>query len=129
MDLIGLPTDAQADYYLDYGILVFPQYTRPTSYISQGRVTAEFWERVKNAVQHPRHAHVADLEHPYITTEEYAVVKALQNTYPNLQTDWFYVPRVINKNNVTIPEELMVYEECSEEEDEEEGKETTPSSE
>lgn len=113
MDLIGLPTDAQADYYLDYGILVFPQYTRPTTYNAGGRVTPAFWERVKTAIQHPRHAHVADLEHPYITSEEYAVVKALQETYPRLQTDWFYVPRVINKDNVTVPEDMMVYEECS----------------
>ena len=87
-DLTGLPSDATADYYLDYGILVFPAYTRPSSL--KGSLSPEFWDRVRRMVSN--RVHSVELEHPYITDEESAVVRALKYLYPLSGPDWYYVP-------------------------------------
>jgi hypothetical protein len=112
-DLFGLPANANADYYMDYGLLIFPAYTKPTSFVSRGPdITPAFWSRVKKFVEEPFQARVVDLEHPYISTEEYDVVRALQQKYPTATTYWFYLPKVVNKN---APQHMMTLDddECS----------------
>lgn len=89
-DLNGLPSDATADYYLDYGLLVFPAYTRPTCI--KGRLDAEFWNRVRRVASNRVHA--VELEHPYISEAEHDVVLALKDAYPLLDCDWYYIPHV-----------------------------------
>jgi hypothetical protein len=92
-DLMGLPADANADYYMDYGLLVFPQHTQPTTLQSQS-LTPEFWHRVRMVLAFPHKTHRAThLEQPWLSEGESAVVTALQEFYPGLQPDWFYVPR------------------------------------
>ena len=94
-DLMGLPSDANADYYMDYGLLVFPQHTRSTTLQAPGgRLTPDFWHRVRLAVAFPHKTHRAThLEHPWLSEGEGEVVSALQEFYPGLEPDWFYVPR------------------------------------
>lgn len=87
-DLTELPSDATADYYLDYGLLVFPTYTRPT-YI-HGKLTPEFWDRVRRVALN--RVHSVELEHPYITDEENEVVRAMKGLYPLSGPDWYYIP-------------------------------------
>jgi len=94
-DLTNLPSDAIADYYMDYGLLVFPEYTRPLAVASHGYLNARFWERAKLAVEQPTRCRVVDnLEHPWITDEENDVLVALRQYYPNIQTEWYNVPQV-----------------------------------
>jgi hypothetical protein len=101
-DLFGLPTEATADYYIDYGILIFPQYTRPTCVKSHGRLTPAFWELVGKTIRNQGRAYIMDeLEHPYITEEEDDVAWAVRELYPGRQTEWFYVPRVASVNQAS----------------------------
>jgi hypothetical protein len=96
-DLMNLPADAEADYYLDYGLLVFPAYTRPTSLRSYGsRIQPAFWKRVARVLEQPLKPYEEDREQPYITSEEAAVVAALRESYPSLEANWYYVPRVVS---------------------------------
>ena len=88
VDLTELPSGATADYYLDYGLLVFPAYTRPT-YI-HGRISPEFWNRVRRVVSN--RVHSVELEHPYISDEESDVVHAIKYMYPLVEPDWFHIP-------------------------------------
>jgi hypothetical protein len=96
-DLINLPSDAQADYYLDYGLLVFPSYTRPTVLRSHGnKIQPAFWRRVARLLEEPLKPYEADLEQPFITDGEAAVVDALREAYPTIQSNWYYVPKVVS---------------------------------
>lgn len=93
-DLMGLPADAHADYYMDYGLLVFPQHTRATMLQAPASLTPEFWHRVRLVLAFPHKTHRAThLEHPWLSDGEGEVITALQEFYPGLQPDWFYVPR------------------------------------
>lgn len=93
-DLINLPDSAVADYYLDYGLLVFPSYTRP-SCVQSGvsGLNATFWERVRMMMQFPLKPHTVDAEHPWITEEEHEVITAIKAFHPRCDTEWYYVPR------------------------------------
>lgn len=100
-DLADLPADAQADYYLDYGLLVFPSYTRSSSICTHGSagLTTNFWHQARLLIQHPMKTHcVSHLEQPWLTDGEGAVLSALQGFYPNLQADWYYVPRTASQS-------------------------------
>jgi hypothetical protein len=93
-DLINLPDSAVADYYMDYGLLVFPSYTRPSCVQSGASgLTAAFWERVRMMMQFPLKPHTVDAEHPWITEEEHEVVCAIKAYHPRCDTEWYYVPR------------------------------------
>ncbi len=106
-DLMGLPADANADYYMDYGLLVFPQHTRATTLTAPaGRLTADFWHQVRLVLEFPAKTHrAAAIEQPWLSDEEGAVVTALQQFYPGLQADWYYVPRTAPTTEVTGNEE------------------------
>ncbi len=90
-DLIGLPDGAVADYYLDYGLLVFPEYTQSSTLHAHGRTTPHFWNAVAKMVS--GRVHVVDREQPWITDGEDAVVQCLRERYPALQPEWYYVSR------------------------------------
>ncbi len=100
-DLLGLPAGAVADYYMDYSLLVFPSYTCPAAVRAHGQLTPAFWKRVSKVINGT--VHVAEREHPWITAEEDAVVRALRDRYPGVQTEWYFVPH--SKNTETDPVE------------------------
>ena len=110
-DLVDLPADAEADYYMDFGLLVFPSYTRASSIQSYGRLTPEFWGRVKSLIENPMRPRSVDLEHPWITGPEDDVIHALQEYYPGLQAGWYQVPQAVYRpsSEPDIPE-LRVYD-------------------
>jgi hypothetical protein len=88
-DLFSLPCNAEADYYSDYGILVFPSYSRPTVIKAHGTLTPLFWNAAKSILERPTAVQDVDLEQPYITDAEAAIVNAL-----NGKTYWYHVPRI-----------------------------------
>jgi hypothetical protein len=99
-DLMNLPAEATADYYLDYGLLVFPSYTKGTVIQSHGRkIQPAFWSRVRRLLEEPLKPREEDHEQPYITPDEAAVVEALRESYPSLEANWYYVPRVITADS------------------------------
>jgi len=101
-DLGDLPSDALADYYLDYGLLVFPAYTRPVCLNSNGKLTQEFWDSVNRLITYPNRVHAVSLEQPFLTDAESAVVKALQERYPRIESDWYHVPKVVQEQEPTM---------------------------
>ena len=105
-DLLGLPADATADYYMDYGLLVFPAYSRATCIRAHGThgLTQEFWQRARLLLQFPAKTHCAsEMEHPWISEAESEVVKSLQEFYPDLQANWYYVPRTVSSTQESDP--------------------------
>ena len=94
-DLVDLPKTTVADYYVDYGLLVFPEYSKATflrNYTSQ--MNERFYANVKRLIETPNRIYEADLEHPYISEEQDAVVKLLQETYPGVAPTWYNVPKI-----------------------------------
>ncbi len=92
VDLSSLPPNAKADYYMDYGLLVFTAYTRPSSVDANGNLGPRFWSEVDRMSNHKVFEVI--LEHPYISDDEDAVVNALRACYPGLEPTWYHVPRV-----------------------------------
>ena len=92
-DLFNFPIQANADYYTDYSLLVFPGYTKPLCLDAHGALTPEFWGTMRRIIEQPRRVRVMDFEQPYITETEAAIVASLQESYPGLQPDWYYVPK------------------------------------
>jgi hypothetical protein len=90
-DLLHLHADAVADYYMNYSLLVFPSYTRPTALRAYGRLTPDFWAQARKVIQGT--VYIADNEHPWITDNEDTIVRKLQELNPAHQTNWYYVPR------------------------------------
>jgi hypothetical protein len=90
-DIQVIPLVAAADYFMDYGILVFPQYTTPTCITSRGRTpTPNFWADV--AMVTKRKVMPVSREDPYITEEEEEMVKAIRELHPYSDLQWFWVP-------------------------------------
>jgi hypothetical protein len=90
-DIQLIPLTAAADYYMDYGILVFPQYTTAVHLTSRGQTpTPHFWSEVqivaKNRVM------PVTREDLYITEEEDEMVRAIRELRPYSDLQWFYVP-------------------------------------
>ena len=92
-DLFTVPMKTNADYYTDYGLLVFPGYTKGLCLDSHGALTTGFWDTVRRIIEQPKRVRVMDFEHPYLTESESSVVLALQEAYPGLQPDWYHVPQ------------------------------------
>jgi hypothetical protein len=101
-DLGDLPSDALADYYLDYGLLVFPTYTRPVCLQARGSLSNEFWDSVRRLITLPNRIYAVSLEHPFISDAESAVVKALQERYPRIEADWYHVPKVAQEQEPSM---------------------------
>jgi hypothetical protein len=100
-DLLALATRLQngntnADYYMDYGMLVFPQHTRPSIIQAHNGLTSEFWSRARRIIEASGRPHAVELEHPWITDEQSDVVRIIKESYPNTDTNWYYVPAVVS---------------------------------
>jgi len=95
LNYLGNATGANADYYLDYGLLVFNDFTTATTIKSHGRLTPSFWERVGRILAAPARVQQMDMEHPCISDEQAAVVTALRTAFPRLEAGWYHVPRVL----------------------------------
>lgn len=85
---------AAADYYMDYGLLIFPEYTRPSFIQAHAGLTDTFWNRVRRVVEAPNRPHTVELEHPWISDSQSHVVRIIKDAYPSTDTDWYYVPAV-----------------------------------
>jgi hypothetical protein len=92
-DLFSLAVQTNADYYTDYSLLVFPGYSKGLCLDAKGRITPEFWDQTRRIIENPRRVRVLDYEQPYITEAEAKIVATLQEAYPDLQPDWYYVPK------------------------------------
>lgn len=93
IDLVNLEDTANVDYYMDYGLVVFPEFTKPSAYVAQSGLTSLFWNRVKHVLERPFQVQWVDLEEPYLTTGQETLVQSLRNYYPTLQSGWYYVPK------------------------------------
>jgi len=95
-DLPDLPDSAIADYYLDYGLLVFSNYTRASCLQNYGRCSPQFWSSVQRIISNTdKPSEVTVLEQPFISPGEDEVIQALRQAYPGLQSTWYYVPHVV----------------------------------
>jgi len=84
----GLVTAAGATYNTQHSILVFPPYSKP-GYFENNRtnLNSRFIMTIQRVIESKDKAHVIDLEHPYISEEESAVVAAVGGV-----TNWYYLP-------------------------------------
>lgn len=99
-DLASIDSEARADYYIDYGLLIFPQYTTTSCVTSNTSTLARlFWDRAAKLIERPQAVYSVTREHPWITDEEEAVVTSLRELYPNAATDWYYVPRLATQES------------------------------
>lgn len=97
--LSQLPKDTVADYYTNYGMLVFPSYSRPTVLDAQGHLTPTFWDTTRLILQNPSQVYAMDLEQPFVSDAESAAIKIIQSTCPALP-DWYHVPLVVTPHIV-----------------------------
>ena len=83
-----LITAAGAEYNEKHGLLLFPAYSKP-GYFESNRtnLNSRFIETIQRVLESKDKAYVIDLEQPYISEAEDAVVKAARGV-----TDWFYLP-------------------------------------
>ncbi len=96
-DLHALPRGTIADYYVEYGLLVFPAYSKPTTLQANGRLTPEFWDTVSRVLAATKPV-AFQLEHPFITEAEDAAVKAI----PTAELDWYHVPRIVTPDMAPV---------------------------
>ena len=92
--LSQLPKDTVADYYTNYGMLVFPAYSRPTVLDAQGHLSPTFWHSTRLVLQNPSQVFAMDLEQPFVSDAESAAIKIIQTTNSELP-DWYHVPLVV----------------------------------
>ena len=86
------------DYYMEYGLLIFPEYTIPT-YLQNPRssgmgTNTEFMELCKIIIENKPFATKVEREHPYISEYEDNIVWTIKEQIPNADVSWFYVPYV-----------------------------------
>ena len=93
-DLSTLPPTATGDYYTNYDLLVFPEFTRTTSVKAHGTLSPRFWAQVKALVEFPQNVIDIEMEHPFINDMQSVAVDALKEKYPGLIPSWYYVPKV-----------------------------------
>jgi hypothetical protein len=99
-DLSYLPESATADYYIDYGLLIFPHYTRAgcisAETASGSGLTPSFWNAVKLLVEDPtrphRVAHCAG--NASLSEGEAVVLQEIQRAFPMTEAAWYNVPKV-----------------------------------
>ena len=96
-DLHVLPRGTIADYYIEYGLLVFPAYSKPTTLQANGRLTPEFWDQVGRILAATKPVAVT-LEHPFITETEDAAIKSVPGAY----LDWYHVPRIVTPDMAPV---------------------------
>lgn len=95
-----LPPETQADYYMEYALLVFPSYTRPTtlrsSYIPTAQLSTDFTNLCQKIIEceYNEAIPITHLEHPFITESEDEAVAAIRQEMPEFDIGWFHVPAV-----------------------------------
>jgi hypothetical protein len=92
--LAQLPKDTVADYYTDYGMLVFPSYSKATVLDAQGHLSSAFWDTTRLILQNPSQVYAMDLEQPFVSDAESAAIKIIQSTQTAMP-DWYHVPLVV----------------------------------
>lgn len=95
-NLATLPKDTVADYYIDYGLLVFPAFSKPTCITTRGsRITSDFLHTMRLLVEQSKSVIAMDFEHPYLSEQDATTVKAIQNVAgSHVKPDWYHVPRL-----------------------------------
>lgn len=93
-DLPYFPKDTNGDYYMNYGLFVFPTYSRTTCLHANGSLTPSFWQSVKKIAEKPTRVHAIRCEDPYITDMEDTAVNTLREAYPGIAPGWYYCPVV-----------------------------------
>jgi len=96
-DLAHLPKDTVADYYLDYGLLVFPTFSKPTCITSHGyKITPEFLTLVRLIAEKSKTVVTMDFEHPYVSDTDAIAIKTIQDvTGSTNKPDWYHVPKLV----------------------------------
>jgi len=98
--LVDLPQGTDADYYTEFGVLVFPSYTKPACIRNSGdKLNAHFLAAAQRLIENYNGMVEVELEHPYITEDEDAAVKVLQGLAPGSEPTWYNIPRVVTPEN------------------------------
>ena len=93
--LVDLPPRTDADYYTEYGLLVFTSYVKPACIQNhRSYLTSHFIAAAKRLIENANRVFEVDLEHPYITEDEDAAVKVLQQLSPESRLTWYSIPHV-----------------------------------
>jgi hypothetical protein len=102
-DLAYLPYVAEAEYHMDYQILIFPQYTKATFLTTRGRTpTQHFWDQVRIVAQNKTVS--VSMEDPYITEDEEVMVNAVREVHPYSDLSWFYIPAATSQGSAQNPQ-------------------------
>ena len=90
-----LPKTAVAEYYMDYGILAFPSYSRPTGLTAHGHITSAFWSLVRLIIEHPEQVYAMEFEQPFLEEPDAAGVQCVRDILGRAASpDWYHVPRI-----------------------------------
>ena len=90
-DLVLLKKNTAADYYLDYGLLVFPEYSRASCFQNHGSLlTNHFLAQIAPILKAPGTVRQVDLEHPFVSDEQEAAADTLKS-----KPAWYYVPSLV----------------------------------
>ena len=91
--LVDLPPRTEADYYKEHSLLVFSSYAKPACIRNYGpTLSTYFLDKAKQLIENTNRLIEVDLEHPYITEDEDAAVKVLQQLSPDSRLAWFSIP-------------------------------------
>jgi hypothetical protein len=91
--LVDLPPRTEADYYKEHSLLVFSSYAKPACIRNYGpTLTPYFLHKAKQLIENTNRLITVDLEHPYITEDEDAAVKVLQQLSPESHLSWYSIP-------------------------------------
>jgi len=94
-DLINMPPGLVAEYYTNYGLLIFPAYSRPTFLMNYSdKLSARFLNAAKRLIEQPYQVTPMDDEHPFVSDLESEAIDILQVT--GATPGWFHVPMLAN---------------------------------
>ena len=95
------PGIVDADYYMEYGILVFREYSKP-SFLQNYRASSgalatntTFNTLCKSISENKTVVAKLELEHPYITEAQDTTVWKIKDQMPSTDLAWFHVPHVV----------------------------------
>jgi len=89
------PDTKKPDYYMEYGLLVFSSYTKPTCLRSyNNQLTPQYVDTCRRIIECEREEAIEIdlLEHPFITEEENEAVWRVREMMPEYDINWFHVP-------------------------------------
>jgi hypothetical protein len=86
-----MPAGLVAEYYTNYGLLVFPAYSRPTLVMNHtSPMSARFLSVAKRIIEQPYTVHEMDDEHPFVSELEGEAIDILHPT--GASPSWYHVP-------------------------------------